>query len=241
MVPFLIIILITVPLRVGFDFEVPAFSAWFWIDVVLDLYFALDIAVNFRTAFSNENGQIETDQVRHSRPAHPALCEEEANAINCGDADTSRPCSQKLIAKNYMRGWFVVDTLSCLPVQYVMLLVNSLKGGPASGGGGSIKITKILRCDSSTLRKRTSCSKTVPFFRLIKLAKNMARLGRLKKISVSVPNHPLPSKPSPIALQCKVLMRYPGLRSQELKKKYEDYLEPILTTLNFAILFLVRS
>jgi hypothetical protein len=129
MIPFLLVILMVVPLRIGFDFEVPPGSGWFWIDVVIDVYFLLDIVVNFRTAYHNEHGQIETD--------------------TC------------LIAKSYMKGWFIIDFASCLPVQYFMLMMSAINGTEA-GGGGSIKITKILR--------------------LVKLAKNLARLGRLKKV-----------------------------------------------------------
>ena len=50
MLPFFFIIAIAVPYRIGFDIDVPVGSFGFWVDVLIDLYFATDIFVNFRTA-----------------------------------------------------------------------------------------------------------------------------------------------------------------------------------------------
>ena len=44
------IIAIAVPYRIGFDIDVPVGSFGFCVDVLIDLYFATDIFVNFRTA-----------------------------------------------------------------------------------------------------------------------------------------------------------------------------------------------
>ena len=51
MLPFFFVIAIVVPYRIGFDIAVPFGSFGFWLDVVIDVYFAVDIVVNFRTAY----------------------------------------------------------------------------------------------------------------------------------------------------------------------------------------------
>jgi hypothetical protein len=40
----------SVPYRLGFDDPVVLWSGWFWLDLFIDLYFAADLFVNFRTA-----------------------------------------------------------------------------------------------------------------------------------------------------------------------------------------------
>ena len=43
-----------VPIRTCFQLEVKLFSAEFWWDVVVDIYFVLDLILNFRTAIYND-------------------------------------------------------------------------------------------------------------------------------------------------------------------------------------------
>ena len=57
------------------------------------------------------------------------------------------------IAKNYARNWFMVDFVSCLPIQYVQLIVSDEGGGSDSIGKKTksfklirlIRLTKLLR------------------------------------------------------------------------------------------------
>ena len=51
------------------------------------------------------------------------------------------------IAKSYLKGWFVIDFASCIPVQYIMLLLSAIdsESTGGGGGGGQVKVTKILR------------------------------------------------------------------------------------------------
>ena len=44
-------LLIVIPLRIGFSIEVEPFSSAFWFDVAVDVYFLVDIAMNFRTPY----------------------------------------------------------------------------------------------------------------------------------------------------------------------------------------------
>ena len=72
-----------VPLRVCFGVRVPLWSPTFFVEMVVDLFFLVDVALNFRTAYYDENG------LRESRP--------------------------NFIAAKYMKGWFLIDLVSCLP------------------------------------------------------------------------------------------------------------------------------
>ena len=68
-----------------------------------------------------------------------------------------------MIAIAYLKGWFIIDFGSVLPIQYVSMIMAS--GGEDSGGndgGGNVNGAKILR--------------------LVRLVKNVARLGRIKKL-----------------------------------------------------------
>ena len=65
----------------------------------------------------------------------------------------------KPIARSYLRGWFIVDTLGCLPINYVMLLLDD-----GSSGGSEGKANKVFR-----------------ILRLFKLLK-LLRLARLKRL-----------------------------------------------------------
>lgn len=41
----------------------------------------------------------------------------------------------KKIAKNYLRGWFIIDFLACIPVQLIEPLLVSGSDSAGSGGG----------------------------------------------------------------------------------------------------------
>ena len=58
-VALLLYVAVTVPLRAGFDIAVPLWSTGFFIDLTIDLYFVLDICLNFRTAYYNLDGSRE--------------------------------------------------------------------------------------------------------------------------------------------------------------------------------------
>ena len=118
-----------VPIRAGFSVRVETLSMWFWIDLVTDIYFLGDIAVNFRTAYYDKRS---------------------ANLI----------IDEKLIAKKYLKSWFVLDFVSCIPFGYIEMWKNrNNTGAPAQSS--EAKLFKVMR--------------------LLRLAK-MLRLSRLKGI-----------------------------------------------------------
>ena len=50
-----------VPLRTGFDLDVELWSYGFWQDAVIDVYFVIDIIIQFRTAYWSRSGILITD------------------------------------------------------------------------------------------------------------------------------------------------------------------------------------
>lgn len=64
MVFLLLYLMIVVPVQVGFELDVVVNSPLFWWDVFVDLYFLVDIFVNFRTAHYDERGFLEIARKR---------------------------------------------------------------------------------------------------------------------------------------------------------------------------------
>jgi len=132
----LVYLAIVVPLRIGFNLEVhgPAYV----IECLVELYFYLDIVINFVTSYEDENLNVIRDH--------------------------------KLLAQKYLRGWFLVDLISVLPVDLTIRITSGLY--PCSfyvdgcdedptAAGQYVKIVKLVR-----------------LIRLVKLLRLM-RLGRL--------------------------------------------------------------
>lgn len=55
----LVYICAAVPLRVGFDR--PTYGGWFITDLLVDLFFIIDIGLNFITAYQDDDGDLSTD------------------------------------------------------------------------------------------------------------------------------------------------------------------------------------
>eukprot|EP01052_Picozoa_sp_SAG31_P016261 SAG31_NODE_1070_length_10071_cov_6.989771_13_plen_102_part_00 len=77
-----------VPWRIGFTRTAPLWSFAFFFDIMVDLYFIIDVFINFRTAIVNSDG----DLVYEGRG----------------------------VALFYLKGWFLVDFISCLPLNYAV-------------------------------------------------------------------------------------------------------------------------
>ena len=96
---------ITIPLRIGFelnDWSDPE-TFWFWFELCVDIYFWIDIVINFRTAYRVSD-----------------------------DPNSELIIDPRLIAKRYMKSWFPIDLISCLPISYIELFaadMNSVGGG----------------------------------------------------------------------------------------------------------------
>ena len=60
-------------------------------------------------------------------------------------ADGSLVLDTTQVRKSYMRSWFGLDVLACLPVTYVEMVANHLRGDDGGGSGSKVKALKILR------------------------------------------------------------------------------------------------
>ena len=128
---FLLYVSVAVPMRACFGIELVLGSFWFWFDVLVDLYFILDVIANFRTAIVLPSGVLE-----------------------------ARP---RVIARQYMRSWFLIDLLSCLPINYLFLLMEALAS------------------DDDRETKNAAGLKAVKVVRLVRLTK-MLRIARLRRM-----------------------------------------------------------
>ena len=117
----LIFTAIIVPMRAGFDQideESPVF--WFVFDLFSDIYFYIDIVINFRTGYID--------------PSNLKLVYD-----------------WKLVAKNYAKGWFLVDLSSTLPVSYILYILDPQSlpwravEDESGQGASNLRILKILR------------------------------------------------------------------------------------------------
>lgn len=108
---FLVYIAVMLPYRLGFNDNVVLFSFWFWFDLMIDIYFAADLMLNFRTAVITKEGDILFTQTD--------------------------------IAKNYFRGWFSIDFVSCLPLSYAEYFMEKEEGG--GSGNRAVRLLRLFR------------------------------------------------------------------------------------------------
>ena len=152
-VGFLLYVCGTVPFRTSMGISIEWHQTAFWIDVVVDIYFIIDLIFGFKTAYWTGGGILEVDP--------------------------------RAIRNNYLRSWFLIDFVSCLPItcEYAFLisewliwfidlfwlrllatdisLIGQAVNGTSGGSSGATRIFKVLR--------------------LLRLAK-LLRIARLKKL-----------------------------------------------------------
>jgi hypothetical protein len=105
------------PVRAAMEYD-PELGSWMMVlDVIIDLWFLLDIVINFRTAYKNE--EDETIVVDLKKIAHRYVC-----GFRSGG------------------GWFFVDLISSLPIQYIAMISGR---DEANESGVQIRLFKVLR------------------------------------------------------------------------------------------------
>ena len=67
----------------------------------------------------------------------------------------------EVIKWHYIKSWFFIDLVACLPINYVWLIITAAQGGSGADGKANLKVIKVIR--------------------LLRLAK-LLRLARLKRI-----------------------------------------------------------
>jgi hypothetical protein len=142
--------IIVVPYRLGFDAD--ADGAWLVLENIIDCFFGVDIILNFRTAFYDDERLLVFDS--------------------------------RVILQRYVRGWFVVDFLSTVPVDDI---------ARALMGGTSIPFfpTKLLRLFRIArllkLARLIKLSRVAGRLRdFIELSPSTERLGKLFMVMVAV-------------------------------------------------------
>lgn len=88
-------IALSVPYRVGFS--EPAYGIWYVADFCIDMYFYVDVLLNFFTAY----WETSTD-----------------------DDDFHYVTNLWKIQKHYLKGWFVPDAISLIPIEYIARTVD---------------------------------------------------------------------------------------------------------------------
>ena len=107
---------ISIPIRIAFssDVFIPLGSFWFFFELAVDLFFMVDIGLNFLTGYHNNEGMLEIDR--------------------------------RQIAQLYLRGWFLIDLVSCLPANYIVAIVQlSRKEEPSESAADYLRALKSLR------------------------------------------------------------------------------------------------
>eukprot|EP01046_Picozoa_sp_COSAG06_P085019 COSAG06_NODE_31761_length_516_cov_0.726619_2_plen_108_part_01 len=84
----LIYVAVVVPFRIGFDINLEPFTGGWWFEAGVDLFFILDMGLNFFTGYFDEDDALEMRREK--------------------------------IAAQYLKSWFIIDLVSCLPIQYVL-------------------------------------------------------------------------------------------------------------------------
>jgi len=124
--------ILLVPYRVGFGVKLCLFSSGWTFDLIADACFMVDIILTFRTAIVVEAGAKNTETI---------------------ERDT------KVLAINYLRGWFTIDLASTVPIDTIIDLVvyfsddgatecghdSSANGGSSGIDTSAVRLLRILR------------------------------------------------------------------------------------------------
>ena len=106
--------LIILPVAISF-FNDDLSTRWVVFNCLSDTIFLIDIVVNFRTgkltAIGSEISKVDG-----------------APGIMQADNSEQVILDPKLIARDYLRTWFFLDLISSIPLDYIFLIFNSLRG-----------------------------------------------------------------------------------------------------------------
>eukprot|EP00899_Mesostigma_viride_P021071 jgi/Mesvir1/28966/Mv17741-RA.2 len=110
----IVYIALVVPFRTAFiHWRYMPWSATFIVELIMDIFFWLDILLNFHTPYLDESlGYFEYNK--------------------------------KAIRMNYLKSWFFVDLVSCLPVDYILIALED-RHDEDSGAVGSGRLARMLR------------------------------------------------------------------------------------------------
>ena len=106
--------LIILPVAISF-FNDDLSTRWVVFNCLSDTIFLIDIVVNFRT------GELTSDH-------KTGITKVDGPGIMQADNSEQVILDPKLIARDYLRTWFFLDLISSIPLDYIFLIFNSLRG-----------------------------------------------------------------------------------------------------------------
>ena len=108
--------LIILPVAISF-FNDDLSTRWVVFNCLSDTIFLIDIVVNFRTG-----------ELKLRSYAGRQFTKVDAPGIMQADNSEQVILDPKLIARDYLRTWFFLDLISSIPLDYIFLIFNSLRG-----------------------------------------------------------------------------------------------------------------
>lgn len=135
----LIYVLILAPYRIGFDD--PAIGFAFFFELSLDFCYILDIFIQFRTTFVDENGRKELGWVKIGT-RFPSL----------SPSDFQAPCTFRrqgcethalYVPGRYLGGFFLIDVVSSVP--WDLVLPNNGSSGDGSRLLKTVRLVKLTK------------------------------------------------------------------------------------------------
>eukprot|EP01043_Picozoa_sp_COSAG02_P020175 COSAG02_NODE_988_length_15440_cov_5.979271_13_plen_561_part_00 len=107
-IPMLAYVVLVIPFRASFEVDIELLSPAWWIELVVDVYFIVDLVLNFRTGIVLPSGRVSLQPSK--------------------------------AASNYCRSWFLLDVVSCLPINYI-----TAASSPRENQSSNLKLLKIAR------------------------------------------------------------------------------------------------
>jgi hypothetical protein len=116
-------LLFSLPVYLGFELEDSDFQNI--IEKLVLAFFLLDILINFRTGHFDDVGNV----------VAPFQCVHQRRAIDCiPPLLLSQVMLNKPVALRYLKGWFAVDVISTVPVDWI-------DWGGAAGSASGTQVT----------------------------------------------------------------------------------------------------
>jgi len=117
MMPFLVYLAILLPFRLTFVNEAPLFTVLYWVELMIDMLFLVDMGFNFRTGILVESQNIK------------------------GERYEAVEYDRRSVANQYVKSWFFIDFFSGVPFSLIDLISN----GSAPNNAKSLKALRFLK------------------------------------------------------------------------------------------------
>ena len=134
---------VAVPIRAGFSIRVQVWSLSFWLDLLTDLYFLADIAVNFRTAYYDRrsgNLIIDNTKIRNRCPLRRGIYASSKSfklPVSSGRPVLVSISDRSIGWSRYFTTWFMLDFVSCIPFSYYEMWQHRNVAAPEMSIAGS--------------------------------------------------------------------------------------------------------